>query len=164
LYRFRAAKELGDKALAQLSDDDLRWRPDTESNSIAVVIQHLHGNMMSRWTDFLTTDGEKPTRNRDAEFIEPERVERADLMQKWDEGWACLLSAIESLRPGDLLREVRIRGQELTAVDAILRQLSHVPYHIGQIVYLARMRRGADWKTLSIPRGGSGAYRPERRD
>lgn len=164
VYRFRAAKELGERALAQLSDDDLAWRPDAQSNSIAVILQHLHGNMMSRWTDFLTADGEKPERNRDGEFVEPERVDRAGLTRKWEEGWACLLAAIESLQPDDLLREVRIRGQALAAIDAVLRQLSHVPYHVGQIVYLARMRKGEHWNTLSIPRGGSSEYRPAQRD
>jgi len=151
LFRFRNAKELGEKALAQLDDSDFTWRPGPESNSIAVVIQHLHGNMMSRWTDFLTSDGEKPTRNRDAEFEEPLRISRCELLKMWENGWKCLLDAIAALRPGDLLGEVTIRGQALTALDAINRQLSHVPYHVGQIVYLARMRKGEAWQTRRFP-------------
>ncbi|MBX7255908.1 MAG: DUF1572 family protein [Candidatus Hydrogenedentes bacterium] len=164
VYRFEGAKELGDKALAQTSDDDLTWRPDEESNSIAVIVQHLHGNMLSRWTDFLTTDGEKPTRNRDGEFVEPESATRSAILAKWEQGWACMLSTLRALKPDDLLKDVTIRGQKLTVLDAIQRQLAHVPYHVGQIVYLARMRKGAEWQTLSIARGQSGQYVPQKRD
>ena len=163
-FRFRGAKALGDKALAQLSADDLAWRPGPESNSIAVIIQHLQGNMMSRWTDFLTSDGEKPWRDRDGEFVEPTHVEGDALLRKWEEGWACLLRAIESLTPEDLLREITIRGETMNALDAINRQLAHVPYHVGQIVYLARMRKGGSWQTLSIARGESKRYTPSKRD
>lgn len=164
LFRFRNAKELGDKAMAQLDDADLTWRPGPESNSIAVIVQHLRGNMISRWTDFLTSDGEKPTRNRDAEFDEPPRTSRNELLDAWNAGWDCLLNAIAAMRPEDLLKEVTIRGQALTALDAINRQLSHVPYHVGQIVYLARMRKGKAWQTLSIARGASKDYTPRKRD
>lgn len=164
LFRFREAKRLGDGALAQLSADDMAWQPGPESNSIAVIIQHLHGNMLSRWTDFLTTDGEKPWRARDEEFVEPGAVDRAAILAKWREGWACLLNSVESLAPTDLLRDVLIRGQKLSALDAINRQLAHVSYHTGQMVYLARMRKGADWKTLSILRGESKSYMPSKRD
>ncbi len=164
LFRFRGAKELGDKALAQLAVEDMVWSPSPESNSIAVIIQHLHGNMMSRWTDFLTTDGDKPTRNRDGEFVEPGSVTREAILAKWEDGWDCLFHAIESLRPEDLLQDVTIRGQKLSAMDAINRQVAHVPYHVGQIVYLARMRKGGDWHTLSIARGQSKSYTPSQRD
>lgn len=164
LFRFRNAKELGDKAMAQLDDSDFTWRPGPESNSIAVIVQHLHGNMISRWTDFLISDGEKPTRNRDAEFEEPLRTSRDELLDAWNAGWDCLLNAISAIRPEDLLNEVQIRGQALTALDAINRQLSHVPYHVGQIVYLARMRKGDAWQTLSIARGASRDYTPRKRD
>ncbi|MCC6797922.1 MAG: DUF1572 family protein [Candidatus Hydrogenedentes bacterium] len=164
LFRFRGAKSLGDKALAQLDDSDLAWVPGSESNSIAVIIQHLHGNMMSRWTEFLTSDGDKPWRDRDGEFIEPGTVDRDVLLQKWELGWACLLEAIESLKPDDLLSEVSIRGEKMSALDAINRQIAHVSYHVGQIVYLARMRKGAVWQTLSIARGESKNYKASKRD
>ncbi|MBM3289256.1 MAG: DUF1572 domain-containing protein [Candidatus Hydrogenedentes bacterium] len=164
VFRFRGAKALGDKALAQLSAADLAWSPGPESNSIAVIVQHLHGNMMSRWTDFLTTDGDKPWRDRDGEFVEPGALDRDALLRKWEEGWACLFRAIESLQPDDVMRDVTIRGETLSALDAINRQLAHVPYHVGQIVYLARMRRGGAWQTLSIARGESKNYQPAKRD
>ena len=164
LFRFRGAKSLGDKALAQLSDADLAWVPGEESNSIAVIIQHLHGNMMSRWTDFLTSDGDKPWRDRDGEFVEPDQLVHDELVKKWDDGWACLFHAIESLKPDDLLRDVFIRGEKLNALDAINRQIAHVSYHVGQIVYLARMRKGNAWQTLSIARGQSKNYKASKRD
>ena len=164
LFRFRGTKSLGDKALAQLTDADLLWTPNAESNSIAVVIQHLHGNMMSRWTDFLTSDGDKPWRDRDGEFVEPSQLNRDALLKKWENGWACLLRAIESLTSDDLLREITIRGEKLNALDAINRQIAHVSYHVGQIVYLARMRKGTAWQTLSIARGESKNYKPSKRD
>ncbi len=164
IFRFRGTKDLGDKALAQLSAGDLAWTPGPESNSIAVIIQHLHGNMMSRWTDFLTTDGDKTWRDRDGEFVEPSEFDKEALLRKWEEGWACLLHAIESLTPDDLRRDIVIRGEKLNALDAINRQLTHVPYHVGQIVYLARMRKGNAWQTLSIARGESKNYTPSKRD
>jgi len=163
-FRFRGAKALGDKVLAQLSGEDLAWSPGPESNSIAVIIQHLHGNMKSRWTDFLICDGEKPWRDRDGEIVEPVAVNRDALLRQWEEGWACLLNAIESLTPDDLSRDIVIRGETMTALDAINRQLAHVPYHVGQIVYLARMRKGGSWRTLSIARGESKRYTPSKRD
>lgn len=164
LFRFRGTKSLGDKALAQLDDADLTWIPDEESNSIAVIIQHLHGNMMSRWTDFLTSDGDKPWRDRDGEFVEPNQFDRDALLKKWENGWACLLEAIKSLKPDDLIRDVVIRGEKMNALDAINRQIAHTAYHVGQIVYLARMRKGNEWQTLSIARGQSKNYTPSKRD
>lgn len=164
LFRFRGTKSLGDKAIAQLDDVDLAWIPGEESNSIAVIIQHLHGNMMSRWTDFLISDGDKPWRDRDGEFVEPNTLDRDALLKKWEDGWACLLRAIESLTPGDLLRDVTIRGEKMNALDAINRQIAHVSYHVGQIVYLARMRKGNAWQTLSIARGQSKNYKASKRD
>jgi len=163
-YRFAALKDLGDKALAQLEDADLYWAPGEESNSIAVIIQHLHGNMLSRWTDFLTSDGNKPWRDRDGEFDPTKNFSRDELMRRWDEGWACLTNAIQALGPEDLTKEVTIRGQALGVIDAIERQLSHYAYHVGQLVFLARMRRGAQWQTLSISRGASQSYTPTKRD
>jgi len=164
LYRFRGTKTLGDKTIAQLDAADLAWVPGEESNSIAVIIQHLHGNMMSRWTDFLTSDGDKPWRDRDGEFVEPESVDRDALLQKWELGWACLFEAVEALAADDLLREVVIRGEKMNALDAINRQIAHTAYHVGQIVYLARARKGTAWQTLSIARGQSKNYTPSKRD
>lgn len=164
MHRFRSTKELGDKALAQLDEADFFWRPGIESNSIAVIIQHLHGNMLSRWTDLLSSDGEKPWRERDAEFTEPAETDRARLMVLWEEGWACLFKAVDGLVAEDLTLDVVIRGQSLSVLDAINRQLAHYSYHAGQIVYLARARRGDAWSTLSIARGASKQYAPRKRD
>lgn len=157
LFELRRTKRLGDGALAQLDEADWHWRPDEEANSIAILVQHLHGNMLSRWTDFLTTDGEKPTRERDAEF-EPQPLSAAVLRARWEEGWRVCLGAIEALAEPDLARTVRIRGEPLGALDAILRQISHYAYHVGQVVQLARARRGAAWKSLSIPKGRSSEH------
>jgi len=163
LFELRRTKRLGDRALDQIDAADWQWRPDEEANSIAILVQHLHGNMLSRWTDFLTTDGEKPTRERDAEF-EPQPLSAAELRTRWEEGWRVCLGAIEALGEADLARTVRIRGEPLSVLDAILRQVSHYAYHVGQIVQLARSRRGAAWKSLSIPKGqsrqhGTGRYK-----
>ena len=156
--RFASVKDLGGRALAQVNDRDLVWRSNDETNSIAVIVQHLHGNMLSRWTDFLTSDGEKPDRERDGEFIEPKSPDREGLIQMWEEGWGCMEKALAALRPEDLLHEVIIRSQSLTALDAVNRQLSHYAYHVGQIVHIARERCGKNWRTLSIARGKSGSY------
>ncbi len=164
LFRFRALKDLGEKAIGELDDGELTLSPDSESNSVAVICQHLHGNMFSRWTQFLTTDGEKETRDRDAEFTPPGSLSRSELMERWNEGWAAVFTALETLEPVDLLKIITIRGQGLTVMDAILRQISHYGYHVGQIVYLAKQLRGSQWKTLSIPRGKSREYRPQKRD
>ena len=152
--RFRFTKSLGDGALTQISQEHLNLVPDTESNSVAVIVRHLWGNMRSRWTDFLTTDGEKPNRHRDREF-EDDHPSKTLVLERWEEGWACLLGALESLGPHDLMRTVTIRAEPLTALSAIQRQLAHVSYHVGQIVYLAKLFRGAQWQSLSIPLGQS---------
>lgn len=157
IKRFRYYKELGDKTFAQLSDADLFYQPSGESNSIAVIIQHLYGNMMSRWTHFLTEDGEKEWRQRDAEF-EPMQTSRQDLLSFWNEGWKCLLDTLDSLQPADLTKTVTIRTEPLPVYDAILRQLAHYPYHVGQIVYLGRLIKDKEWQSLSIPRGNSAQY------
>jgi hypothetical protein len=158
LFELERTRRLGARALAQVTDEQLYWRPDEEANSLAILVQHLHGNMMSRWTDFLTSDGEKPSRRRDAEF-EPLWAERADIDAMWDEGWECCLGAIRALKAADLRREVTIRGEPLTAVEAILRQVSHYAYHVGQMVQLARQICGpANWNSLSIPRGRSAEF------
>lgn len=162
LARMQAVKALGDGVLAQVNDEQLFHLTDTEANSIAIIVRHLHGNMLSRWTDFLTSDGDKPGRRRDQEFEQPPK-DRAAVQGLWDEGWTCTLHALTALQPGDVLREVRIRGEPLTVMDAIMRQLAHYSYHVGQMVTLAREQLGANWKTLSIARGQSKAYKPQLR-
>jgi len=149
--RLESLKALGDQALARLDDAELTKSLDPESNSVAVLVQHIAGNMRSRWTDFLTTDGEKPDRNRDSEF-EPGLAAKAPLRQRWDEGWRILFAALDALKPEDLNRTVVIRSERLTALDAINRQLVHYGQHVGQIVFLAKHHRWRDWKSLSVPR------------
>jgi hypothetical protein len=146
-------KVRAEKAIAQLREDrQLHVKLDPESNSIAIIVMHLSGNMLSRWTDFLTTDGEKPSRNRDAEFESPETVTRAELMAAWERGWACLFGALDALTPADLLATVRIRGEEFSAMEAIIRQFDHYASHIGQIVFLAKHLEWERWQSLSVPR------------
>ncbi|GMV99215.1 MAG: hypothetical protein AMXMBFR84_03540 [Candidatus Hydrogenedentota bacterium] len=162
--RLKNDKILGEKAIAQLSDEELLWQPDAESNSIAIIIQHMHGNMISRWTNFLTTDGEKPSRNRDREFDLYDNLNRTDLIQLWEEGWACVVDAVQALNSGDLLKTITIREQEFGVIDAIHRQLTHYAYHVGQIVYIAKHHRGAAWETLSIAKGKSAEFKPGKKD
>jgi hypothetical protein len=146
-------KVRADKAIAQVRDDrHLHVTLDAESNSLAIIIMHLSGNMRSRWSDFLTTDGEKPSRNRDAEFEPVETMTRAELMAAWEQGWACLLEALDALTPADLTATVRIRGEKFSAMEAIVRQLDHYASHIGQIVFLAKHLEWERWQSLSIPR------------
>lgn len=148
----RKLKELADKAIAQVRDEDLIVILDPESNSIAIIIQHLAGNLRSRWTDFLTSDGEKPDRNRDAEFETHEGTDRAGLLDAWDAGWGCLFSALDGLTAEDLGRTVPIRSEPHSVVQAVNRGLTHAAYHVGQIVLLAKHFASDGWKTLSIPR------------
>ena len=163
LFEFRRLKTLAERALAQLPDDGaLHAVLDEESNSIAVVMQHLGGNMVSRWTDFLTADGEKPDRDRDSEFESHPGRARAELMETWERGWTCLVDGMESLSEDDLAKTITIRGEPLTVLEAIQRQLVHASYHVGQIVYLARHLADDDgWQSLSIPRGKSRGIRGE---
>jgi Protein of unknown function (DUF1572) len=156
---FRRYKGLAEKAIAQISDDELHWQLDPESNSIAVIMKHISGNQLSRWTDFLVADGEKLTRNRDAEFHDDIKT-REQLLEVWDEGWKCLFAATATLTEDDLVKTVTIRGEEHSVVQAINRQIGHYANHVGQIVYIAKHLRSADWKTLSIPKGQSANYRP----
>ena len=153
--QFRAYKRLADRALAQVRDEDLFVTLDPESNSLAVLIQHMAGNLISRWTDFLTTDGEKPDRNRDTEFERYEADTRDALMARWESGWGLLFAALEPLTDDDLQKTVSIRGEAHTVLQAINRQLTHYASHVGQIVFLAKHLAGPRWKTLSIPRGQS---------
>lgn len=158
LSSLRAYKKLADKAIAQTKDNELFVKLDDESNSIAVVMKHMAGNMISRWTDFLNTDGEKPDRNRDMEFVIEASTTKDDVLAYWERGWKCVFEAIEPLTPADFERKVMIRGQEHTIVQAINRQLMHYSYHIGQIVYLAKHFRSSEWESLSIPRNRSADF------
>jgi hypothetical protein len=158
LLTFRRLKELAERALSQVSDDDFFRTIDAESNSIAVLVKHIGGNLRSRWTDFLTSDREKPTRDRDGEFVVTSDGSRTAVMAVWDAGWQTLFDAFATLRPSDLLAVVQIRRESMTAVAAMHRAIAHIAQHVGQIVLLAKHYRSADWKTLSIPRGQSAAY------
>lgn len=159
--QFQYYKMLGDKTFLQLSDQQLFWQYNAESNSIATIVKHLHGNMLSRWTDFLTTDGEKDWRNRDAEF-ENDIKSKAELLAKWDEGWQCLFDAINTLNATDLQKEVFIRNQGHSVLEAINRQYAHYCYHVGQIVYIGKMISDEKWVSLSIPKGNSTPYNAEK--
>jgi uncharacterized damage-inducible protein DinB len=154
---FRYYKKLGERAMAQVADEDLSYAQDEENNSIATIVKHLAGNMRSRWTDFLTTDGEKPNRNRDTEFEDAPKS-REELMRVWEEGWACLLGALAPLDERQMSQPVTVRGEAHSVMQAINRQLCHYSYHVGQIVMLAKQRRKGEWNSLTVPRGKSGEY------
>lgn len=151
---FEANKRLADRAIEQLSDEKLRLALDANTNSIAVLMKHVAGNLRSRWTDFLTTDGEKPDRDRDGEFVDSFQS-RVEILKDWDRGWTCLLQTLSNLTPADLEKTVTIRGEPHTVPLALSRSLGHTCYHIGQIVQLARHHAGDTWNTLTIPKGGS---------
>jgi hypothetical protein len=157
LSLFHYYKKLGEGAIAQVTDEQLFVTLDPEMNSIALIVKHMAGNLRSRWTDFLTSDGEKPDRNRDSEFEEPPAT-RAALMEMWELGWACLFTALEPLSETDSSRTVKIRGEVHSVMQAINRQLCHYAYHIGQVVFLAKHLQSTQWKSLSVPRGGSGKF------
>lgn len=158
LYTFRYYKKLAERAIAQIGDEDFFKTLDEESNSIAVNMKHMAGNMLSRWTDFLTTDGEKPERNRDMEFIMLPATTKEDVLTYWGKGWQSVFAAVEPLKPEDLARTVTIRGQDHTVVQAINRQLAHYAYHVGQIVYLAKHFKSSDWQSLSVPKNQSAEF------
>jgi hypothetical protein len=153
--QLRGHKRMGEGAMNQLRDEDFFFTLDAESNSIAILVKHLAGNMRSRFTDFLTSDGEKPDRFRDTEFELTSSTTRADVMEWWEQGWAIVFAAVDSLTPEDVMRTVSIRGEPHTVLQAINRQIAHYAQHVGQIVLLAKHLRSSDWKTLSIPRGKS---------
>ena len=155
--RFTSVKSLGEKTISQLSEDDIHWRFNEASNSVAVIVKHVSGNMVSRWTDFLTTDGEKANRNRDQEF-EAERLAKHELMIIWEKGWNALFDALNELSEQDLLKDIYIRGERHTVLDAIERQMAHYAYHIGQIVFIGKQLKGDAWESLSIPKGNSEQY------
>lgn len=154
---FRSQKELLDKTLAQVSDEELFFQPDAESNSIAVILKHIGGNMVSRWTDFLTTDGEKPNRNRDQEFIS-EHDTAESIKAQLKKGYDIFFATLDVLTEDDLLKTITIRNEPHSVIQALQRQVSHYGYHVGQVVYLARHIKGNAWKTLSIPKGQSNNY------
>lgn len=157
LSLFRYYRNLVERALTQLSDEELLQAPDPESNSIAIIVKHMAGNMQSRWPDFLTTDGEKPGRDRDVEFEDPPATREA-LLALWDAGWKCVFSALEPLSDDDMARIVTIRGEPHSVMQCINRQLAHYSYHCGQIVFLAKHLKSTDWKTLTIPRRQSAEF------
>ena len=151
----RGHKRLADGAIAQLSDEQFFALPDAESNSVAIVVKHMAGNMRSRFTDFLTTDGEKPDRNRDDEFLIAADATRAEILDAWEKNWQVVFDALNALGGEDLAREVTIRGEPHSVLRAINRQVAHYAYHVGQIVFLAKHWKGSEWKTLSVPKGQS---------
>jgi Protein of unknown function (DUF1572) len=152
--RFVAYKEMAEKAVAQISDAQLHQSLDENTNSVAVMMKHMSGNLLSRFTNFLTSDGEKPNRDRDSEFID-DNADRAAIVRHWESGWQCLFDALSPLTDQDLQRTVTIRGEPHTVIDALLRQLAHHSYHVGQIVQLSRYLAKDQWTVLTIPRGGS---------
>ncbi|MFB4168229.1 DUF1572 domain-containing protein [Virgibacillus sp. JSM 102003] len=155
--RFKSVKDLGDKAISQLSNDEIHWNLNDASNSVAVIAKHLSGNMVSRWSDFLTSDGEKSYRKRDQEF-ENDISSKQELIAVWEKGWNTLFKTLNGLEGQDLLKSVFIRGESHTALEALERQLAHYAYHIGQIVYIGKQLKGENWETLSIPKGKSEEY------
>jgi uncharacterized damage-inducible protein DinB len=157
IRRLKYYKDLADKTFEQLSDEQLHYQPNQTSNSIAVIVQHMAGNMLSRWTHFLTEDGEKAWRQRDDEF-EVHSYDKQQILDLWEKGWACFLDTLNSLTEQDLLKNVTIRQEPLTVLDAINRQLAHYPYHIGQIIYTGKIVKDNNWKNLSIPKGDSARY------
>ncbi len=163
INRITYYKKLGDETFEQLDELDFHFQPNEESNSISIIIQHLAGNMLSRFTNFLTEDGEKEWRNRDVEF-ELQHQSKELLLRRWEEGWACFLNAVQSLTETDLEKTITIRAEQLTVVDALNRQLAHYPYHVGQIVYLGRMIKNKAWKNLSIPKGTSNQFNEQMKN
>ncbi len=159
--QFEYYKMLGEKTFSQLSDEQLFIQLNEESNSIATIVKHLWGNMLSRWTDFLTSDGEKEWRRRDAEF-DNDIADRNELLEKWNAGWDCLFDALNSLTVNDLTKEIFIRNQGHSVCEAINRQLAHYPYHIGQIVFIGKLICNDKWTSLSIPKGNSKEYNAEK--
>lgn len=153
-------KLVAEKAFEQLSEEQLFWKPEPESNSIGIIVNHMAGNMLSRWTNFLTEDGEKSWRNRENEF-EDEIVSREMLLQRWNQGWKCFLDTLDSLHEDDLGHIVYIRNEAHTVMEAIQRQLAHYSLHVGQIIFLGKMQKGRDWSSLSIPKGKSERFNRE---
>lgn len=158
IKQFQYYKQLGEKTFSQLSEQDLFWQYNENSNSIAIIVNHLSGNMLSRWTDFLTTDGEKEWRNRDEEF-EAQIQSKDELLEKWQRGWNCMFDALKCIKKEeDLEQVIYIRNEGHTVIEAINRQLAHYPYHVGQIVFIGKLLKDAEWNSLSIPKNKSSDY------
>ena len=155
---FRNYKNLADKSFAQISDAEFFLAIDEESNSLATITKHLAGNFRSRWTDFLTSDGEKPERQRDLEFVSQDNETRESLIESWESGWLILFATVESLKPDDLSKTVTIRGQAHTVIEALNRAVTHCAYHVGQMVFLAKHFRSSEWQNLSVPRNRSNDF------
>ena len=163
IKRFQYYKMLGDKSFEQLSDEQIFWQLNQESNSIAIIVKHVAGNMLSRWTNFFTEDGEKPWRNRDEEFLNTFQS-KAEVLDYWEKGWKCLFEALSQINDQNLYSTIYIRNEGHSVIDAVFRQLAHYPYHIGQIVFIAKMMKNDDWKTLSIARNKSQDFNNEMKD
>lgn len=163
IKRFEYYKMLGDKSFEQLSDEQVFWQFNEESNSIAVIVKHVAGNMLSRWTNFLTEDGEKPWRHRDEEFVNTFKT-KDEVLQYWEKGWNCLFNALNQINDENLYSTIYIRNEAHSVIDAVFRQLAHYPYHIGQLVFIAKMMKNEDWKTLSIARNKSQDFNNEMKD
>ncbi|WP_267403988.1 MULTISPECIES: DUF1572 domain-containing protein [unclassified Chryseobacterium] len=163
IKRFEYYKMLGDKSFDQVSDEQIFWQFNEESNSIAIIVKHVAGNMLSRWTNFLTEDGEKPWRNRDEEFVNTFKT-KLEVLEYWEKGWKCLFNALNQINDENLYSTIYIRNEAHSVIDAVFRQLAHYPYHIGQIVYIAKMMKNDDWKTLSIARNKSQEFNSEMKN
>lgn len=161
IFEFHRYKNLGDKTFAQLSDENLLWKYGEEDNSIAQIVKHLSGNMLSRWTNFLTEDGEKEWRNRDQEFVDPP-ASKKELIQIWERGWQCLFDVLDSIDDSNFDSKIKIRNEPHTIVQAVNRQLAHYANHVGQIVLLGKMIKGKDWASLSVPKGGSKTFNKKK--
>ncbi len=161
IKQFQYYKQLGDKTFNQISNKDIHWQFNDDSNSVAIVVKHIVGNMLSRWTNFMTEDGEKNWRERDAEFLDT-YVSKNDMLLSWENGWQCLFKAIKPLKEEDLEKIIYIRNQGHTVTEAINRQLAHYSYHVGQIVFFGKMINGENWKSLSIPKGQSTTYNAKK--
>ena len=160
IRRFQYYKDLGDQTFSQLNDEQMFWQYNLESNSIAIIVKHIAGNMLSRWTNFLTEDGEKDWRNRDAEF-ENSFSAKQEVIDFWEKGWTCLFEALNQIDDSNLYAIIYIRKEPHSVIDAVFRQLAHYPYHIGQIIYIAKMLKDENWKSLSIPRNKSADFNAE---
>ncbi len=156
-FEFNRYKTMGDKTFAQLTDEDILWTYSETDNSIAIIVKHLVGNMLSRWTHFLTEDGEKPWREREMEFEAP-YTSKNDMIAAWEKGWNCLFDALDSIDSSNFDTKIKIRNKEHTVIEAINRQLAHYSSHVGQLVFIGKMLKGPQWKSLSIPKGGSEAF------
>lgn len=161
LFEFQRYKAFGDKTFAQLGEQDIQWKYGTEDNSIALIVKHMVGNMLSRWTHFLTEDGEKPWRNRETEFENPYTT-KTQMIQAWEEGWECLFIALKSINTKNFDVSIKIRNKEHTIMEAVNRQLAHYANHVGQIVLIGKMIKGEAWISLSIPKGGSQVFNQKK--